>query len=48
MIEWKRNIKNCCDDFEVYKDCEYVVVSADGRNHAKMAIFSFKLYAACR
>ena len=33
--------QDTCDDFEVYKDCGYVVVSTTARNHAKRAIFSF-------
>ena len=39
VIEWGRDAKN--DDFEVYNDCGYVVVSTTGRNHATMTPFSF-------
>ena len=41
VIEWSMVNNNYCDDFEVYKDCGYVVVSTTGRNHTKMGSFSF-------
>ena len=36
VIQWSMANNNYFDDFEVYKDSGFVVVSTTGRNHAKM------------
>ena len=41
-MEWSTNTKNGYGDLEVYMECGYVSVSSTGRNHVKMAAFSFK------
>ena len=40
-MEWSTDTKNGYDDLEVYMEYGYVFVSLTGRNHAKMATFSF-------
>ena len=43
VMEWSTHTKNRYDDLEVYMVCGYVSVSTTGRNHAKMAPFSFNV-----
>ena len=40
-MEWITDIKNGYDVLEVFMECGYMFVSSTGRNHAKMAAFSF-------
>ena len=40
-MEWSTDTKNGYDNLEVYMEYGYVSVSSTGRNHAKMATFSF-------
>ena len=42
-MEWSTNTKTGYDDLEVYMEYGYVFVSSTGRNHVKMAAFSFKM-----
>ena len=44
VMEWSTDTKTGYDDLEVYIEYGYVFVSSVGRNHAKMANFSFKPY----
>ena len=43
-MEWSADTKTSYDDLEVYMEYGYVFVNSTGRNHAKMAAFSFKLH----
>ena len=40
-MEWSTDTKTGFDDLEVYMEYVYVFVSSTGRNHVKMAAFSF-------
>ena len=40
-MEWSTDTKTGYDDLEVYMEYGYVFVSTTGRNHDKMATFSF-------
>ena len=42
VMEWSTDTKTGYDDLEVYMEYGYVFVSSTGRNHVKMAAFSFK------
>ena len=42
-MEWNTDTKTGYDDLEVYKEYGHVFVSLTGRNHVKMAAFSFNL-----
>ena len=42
-MEWSSDTKIGYDDLEVYTEYRYVFVSSTGRNHVKMAAFSFKI-----
>ena len=44
-MEWSIDTKNCYDNLEVYMEYGYVFVSSTGRNHAKMATFSYKVHS---
>ena len=43
VLEWRTDTKNGYEDKEVYIEYRYVLVSSTGRNHAKMAAFSFNM-----
>ena len=43
MMEWSTDTKSGYDDLEVYMEYGYVFVSTTGRNHVKMAAFSFNV-----
>ena len=47
MMEWSTDTKSGYDDLEVYMEYGYVFVSTTGRNHFKMAAFSFKKNWVC-
>ena len=40
-MEWSTDTKTGYDDLEVYMEYGYVFVSSTGRNHVRMAAFSF-------
>ena len=42
-MEWSTNTKTGYDDLEVYMEYGHGFVSSTGRNHVKMAAFSFKM-----
>ena len=42
-MEWSTDTKIGYDDLEVYIEYGYVFVTSTGRNHVKMAAFSFKM-----
>ena len=42
VMEWSTGTKTGYDDLEVYMEYGYVFVSSTGKNHVKMAAFSFK------
>ena len=46
-MEWSTDTKNGYGDLEVYMEYGYVFVSSTGRNHVKMAAFSFKCLIKC-
>ena len=46
MMEWSTDTKIGYDDLEVYMEYGYVFVSSTGRNHVKMAAFSFNIFLA--
>ena len=43
-MDWSTDTKDGYDDLEVYMEYKFVFVSSTGRNHAKMATFSFNIY----
>ena len=48
VMEWSTDTKTNYDDSEVYIEHGYVFVSSTGRNHVKMAAFSFKFWDLLR